>query len=181
MTQSENPTEVVVEDLLLTDAFLVKGRIEGKFTRLFKVLEGYERQFLIVDSAMMIDLRLGEVVRTPRVHINLSELLLVHELVDGSGDYYQKQLSQEARPEKGIRVRAFYRGGVNLELAGSIRPQAYDRQGLDRRFFVMEDCVLRGLDLSVAPELSIIEKLPYAIVNKSRISYLYDFSGLRTP
>ena len=167
---------VVVEDLLLTDAFLVKGRVEGKFSRLFKVLDNYDRDFLVVSSATMIDLVRGEVIRTPRVHVNINELLLAHEFVDGAGDYFQKSLSAESGKEKDVRVRAFYHGSLSLELAGRIRPGAYETGGLDHPFFVMEECSVRGLDESLSPDLAILSQLPYAIVSSRKIAYLYDFS-----
>lgn len=165
----------VVEDVLLTDAFLVKGRVEGKFSRLFKVLDTYERDFLVISDATMVDIARGEVIRTPRVHVNMDELLLAHELVDGAGDFFQKTLSSDTADEKSVRIRAFYNGSVSLELAGRIRPRAYEGAA-ERRFFVMEDCAVRGIDMSLSRELEIVSSLPYAIVNRRRIAYLYDFS-----
>jgi hypothetical protein len=172
--------DAVVEDVVLTDAFLVKGTVEGKFSRLFKVLEDYRKDFLVVSNAVMVDLCRGDVIRTPRVHINLDELLLAHELVDGAGDYYQKTLSEESRGHKSLRIRAFFNSAVSLEVAGRIRPGAYDGSGLDHRFFVMEDCSVRGLDLSVSPDLELVTKLSYAIINRHNIAYLYDFSEMST-
>ncbi len=163
----------VVEDLLLTDAFLIKGRVDGKFARLLKVLETFSHDFLVVSDATMIDLRGGEVIRTPRVHVNMTELLFAHELVDNAGDYFQKTLSADRATDKQVKIRAFYHGNVNLELAGRVRPGAYESES---RFFVMEDCAIRGLSKELSGELGMLESLPYTIVNRRRISYLYDFS-----
>ncbi len=167
----------VVEDLLLTDAFLIKGVVEGKFSRLAKVLDAAARDFIAVSNPVMVDLRRGEVIRTPRVHVNLSKLVLAHELVDGSGDFYQKSLS-ELGDEKTVRIRAFYNGSVGLEISGSVRPLAYERGSLDRNFFVMEECNVRGLDLKLSSEFDLVSQLPYAILSRSRISYLYDFNDV---
>lgn len=166
----------VVEDLVLTDAFLIKGRVDGKFARLVNVLNSWKKDFLVVSSALMIDLRRGEEIRTPRVHVHTGELVLAHELVDGAGDYYQKMLSDGSEPDR-TRIRTFCHGQISLELAGWIRPGAYEGQAAkEQRFFVMENCTVRGLDLDVSPELAILTKLPYAIVNRCRIAYLYDFT-----
>ena len=144
---------------------------------LFKVLDNWNRDFLVGSNAIMIDLRRGDVIRTPRVHVNLSELLLAHELVDGAGDYYQKVISGEAGLQKTVRIRAFFNGAVSVEGAGRIRPGAYDGAGFERRFFVMEECAVRGLDTSLSAELELVSNLPYAILNRQNIAYLYDFSG----
>ena len=170
---SSPATPTLVEDVLLTDAFLIKGKVDGKFSRLVKVLEDYNKDFLVVSDAHMVDLRRGETIKTPRVHVNLKELILAHELVDSGSDFYQKQLSDD---DKDIRIRAFYHGATSLEIAGSIEQEAYEGGRLRRRFFVMRDCALRGIDFETNEELSLVQKLPYAIVQRSRISYLYDFS-----
>ncbi|MEZ5988559.1 MAG: hypothetical protein R3F30_05460 [Planctomycetota bacterium] len=165
--------QAMVEDLVLTDAFLIKGRVEGKFQRLSKVLEHYGRRFLVVSSATMVDLRRGDVIRTPRVHVNLDEVLLLHELIDGGGDFYLQHMS---RQDKNVRIRAFVHGTVDLEIAGRIQRGAYERS-LDRSgFFIMEDCSVRGLDGGVSKDFALLDRLGYAILNASRLSYLYDFS-----
>ncbi len=168
----------MVEDLILTDAFLIKGTVEGKFARLSKVLNSYKKRYLVVTSAQMIDLRRGEVIRTPRVHINMQEIVLAHEYVDPGGDFYQKALTKEKDDTDSIRIRAFYHGSTNLEVGGRIRPAAYEDGGLDGagKFFVIDECVVRGLDLSVSDQLNALTNLGYAIVNKESLSYIYDFS-----
>lgn len=165
--------DMCVEDLLVTDSFLIKGKVEGKFTRLAKTLQDHGRDFLVVSNATMVDVLHGEVIRTPRVHVNTREILFAHELVDAGGDYWQQQLSEA---DERIRIRTFFHGHVNIELAGKIRPQAYESGLLERDYFVMADCTVRGFDVDGTPELAIVSELPYAIVSAKRISYLYDFS-----
>lgn len=171
-------TGVMVEDLLLTDAFLVKGRVEGKFARLSKVLNGYKKRFVVLSSATMVDLRRGDTIRTPRVHVNLREIVLAHEFVDPAGDYYQAALSAGSEESKPVRIRAFYHGSTNLEIAGRIRPGAYEQLGSEGsgEFFVMDDCTVRGLESGISDEFNVLQHLGYAIVNKARLAYLYDFS-----
>ncbi|HMQ24217.1 MAG TPA: hypothetical protein PKE00_17135 [Planctomycetota bacterium] len=167
--------DVLVEDLIVTESFLIKGRVDGKFSRLVKTLEDDRRDFLVVNGATMIDLLHGEVIRTPRVHVNMRAVLFAHELVDAGSDYFQKRLSAESGADR-VRVRVFFHGPVNLEVAGRIRPRAYEAGLKERSFFVMDECEVRGLNLEETPELEILAKLPYAIVHAPRVSYLYDFS-----
>jgi hypothetical protein len=168
--QDESGTSTVVEDLVLTEAFLIKGRVEGKFNRLSKMLQDSERRFVAIRDAMMVNLKHGEKITTPRVLVNIDQLILAHELVDAAGDYYQKQIATE---KKTVRIRAFCTGFMNLEIAGLIRPGAYES---DARFFIMEQPTFRGLDHDVSHDLAILRKLPYAIVQKQKLAYIYDFS-----
>jgi len=167
----DDPAGDVVEDLLITPSFLIKGRVEGKFARLSQVMERHSKRFLILSVATMVALRTGEVIHAPRVHVNLEEVVLAHELVDSASDYYQRVLSSE---EKHIPIRAFYQGPVNLEIGGRIRPGAYENP--KDRFFVMEACSVRGLDTSISHEFNLVSSLSYAIVNADRLSFIYDFS-----
>lgn len=164
----------MVEDLFLTDAFLIKGRLGGKYQRLNRMLEDTERQFLTIEDAVMVSLRGNDVVRTPRVQVNLREVILAHELVDMAGDASYRHLAED---DKHARIRAFYSGAIQLEIAGRIAPQAYEpSRGSGRRFFVIREPVIRGLNLEGAHELRLLKGLEYAIVQKSRLSYVYDFS-----
>ncbi|PIE22406.1 MAG: hypothetical protein CSA62_12385 [Planctomycetota bacterium] len=179
MDAADSGTQVMVEDLILTDAFLIKGTVENKFARLSKVLQSYAKQFLVVASAKMVDLRRGEVIETPRVHVNMREIVIAHEFVDPAGDYFQAKLSGKSKETKPVKIRAFYHGSTNLEIAGRIRPGAYEKEGLEGSsgFFVMDDVTLRGLESTVSPDFANLHRLDYAIINKNALAYLYDFSS----
>lgn len=171
---NETASPVVVEDLFLTDSFLIKGRLAGKYHRLSKMLEDCDRTFVTVEDATMIALRGSEVVRTPCVQVNTREIVFAHELLEIAGDFMQRHLAQNP---KTTRIRAFYSGGVQIELAGKITPGAYESaHGPGRRWFIMQDPVLRGIDYNAQRELQILGKLSYAIVQKAKLSYIYDFS-----
>jgi Family of unknown function (DUF6812) len=163
---------VFVEDLILTDAFLVKGRLPNKSRRLTDMLEDHVRTFLQVQDATMISLRSPEVIRTPSVMINVNEVILAHELVEVAGDEALRRLSARSKP---ARIRAFHSGAVQFELAGNVEPAAYETIGNGRKYFVMQQPVLRGLDLA-NPELAILKHLEYVIVRKDKMAYVYDFS-----
>lgn len=170
----ESASHVIVEDLFLTDTFLIKGRIANKYQRLGKMLEDITQGFLAVEDSVMVSLRGNEVIRTPKVLINPKELILAHELVDVAGDPALRNLAQNS---KGTKIRAFYNGAVQLEVGGRIEPGAYDPQHRSgRQYFTMEKPTVRGLNFDNNRELKILEKLDYAIVRKDKLAYVYDFS-----
>ena len=72
----------IVSDLILTDAFLIKGQIENKYTRLSQVLDEYRKYFIKVRDATLIDLNTRDQIQTPLLHVNIDEILLAHELID---------------------------------------------------------------------------------------------------
>jgi hypothetical protein len=84
---------------------------------------------------------------------------------------------QGAIDDKTVRIRAFYKGWIQLELTGSIAPGAYEPAHNSRRwYFVMMEPKIRGLDLEGRAELQVLRALPYVIVRKTKLAYIYDFS-----
>ena len=165
---------VFVEDLFLTDVFLIKGRLPNKSKRLTNLLEDYTRTFLPVQDATMVSLRSGEVIRTPTVMVNVHEVVFAHELVEVAGDETMRRLAGGS--EKTTRIRAFYNGATQFEIAGQIEPGAYESQPMTgRKYFILQKPVVRGLDLA-HPELALLKGLDYAILRKDRMAYVYDFS-----
>ena len=164
----------IVEDLFLTEAFLIKGRIARKYQRLTKMLEDSERTFLEIEDATMVSLRGGEVIRTPSVLVNRAEVIFAHELVDTAGDDGLRQLAEKEKP---IKIRAFYSGSVQLELAGQIASSAYEpSHNAGRWYFIMKKPSIRGIDLENNEHLAVLKTLEYIIVRKSKLAYIYDFS-----
>ncbi len=161
-------------DLFLTDAFLIKGNVENKYTRLSKLLDEHRKTFLRVRDCTLIDLGSRDQIQTPLLHMNVDEVLVAHEFLDEAGDSPLADLAKEPDLDK---VRVFYTGNLNVELAGLIRPGAYEvTDSATRRFFVMREPELRGFNHRDDDDLKRIVNLPYAIVNKSRLSYVYDFN-----
>jgi hypothetical protein len=75
------------------------------------------------------------------------------------------------------RVRVFYTGSLNVEFGGEVRPGSYEVDDrTSRRFFIMRSPVVRGYNDRNDPDLKLLSKLPYAILNKARLSYIYDFN-----
>ncbi len=164
---------VFVEDLFLTDVFLIKGRLPNKTKRLTNLLEDFARTFLPVHDATLVSLRTREVIRTATVMVNLREVILAHELVDVAGDETLRRLA--GGTEKRSRIRAFYNGTTQFEIAGQIEPAGYESQtAVGRKFFIMQKPIVRGLDLQ-HPELALLKSLDYGILAKDRMAYVYDF------
>lgn len=164
----------IVSDLLLTDSFLIKGNVENKYTRLSTILDEYRRYFIKVRDATLIDLNSCERITTPLLHVNVDEILMGHEFLDSGGDQHLREL---AKNQMVHRVRVFYTGSLNVEFGGEVRPGSYevdDRSS--RRFFIMRNPVVRGFNDRNDPDLKLLTKLPYAILNKARLSYIYDFN-----
>ena len=163
-------------DLFLTDAFLIKGNVENKYTRLSKLLDEHRRYFLKIRDVTLIDLNSHERIRTPLLHMNVDEVLMAHEFLDEAGDQMRADLARD-QPDMLQKVRVFYTGNLNVEVAGTIRPGAYEvNDRAPRRFFVMRDPKLRGFRDNGDDELKQMLDLPYAILNKARLSYVYDFN-----
>lgn len=164
----------IVSDLFLTDSFLIKGEVENKYTRLSQILDEHRRYFIKVRNATLIDLNTCDRISTPLLHMNMDEILVAHEFLDTAGDMAQADLY---RNQKLQRIRVFFTGMLNLEVAGETRPGAYEvSDAATRRFFVMRNPVVRGFKTHGDKELGKLLGLSYLIVNKSRLSYIYDFN-----
>jgi hypothetical protein len=164
----------IVSDLLLTDCFLIKGNVEHKYTRLSQVLDEHRRYFVRVRDATLIDLKSHDRIKTPLVHVNVDEILFAHEYIDEAGDEHRRLLSNKQDLH---RVRMFYTGNLNVELSGLVRPGSYESDDhISRRFLVMRSPSLRGFNSGGDKELEGLKTLPYLIVNKLRLSYVYDFN-----
>jgi len=164
----------IVSDLLLTDAFLIKGQVENKYTRLSQLLDEYRKYFVRVRDATLIDLNSRDRINTPLLHVNVDEILLAHELIETAGDPHAARLAHDANVQ---RVRAFYTGNLNVEIAGQVRPGCYEADDrATRRFFVMQKPEVRGMKIDGDRDLELLKGLPYAILNKTRLSYVYDFN-----
>ena len=106
--------------------------------------------------------------------VNTDQIVFAHELVDIAGDQQQRVLADN---KKTVRIRAFYSGSIQIELAGNVEAGAYEpSRGPGRRYFIMQNPVVRGLKFEDSPDLKLLENLSYAIVQKEKLAYVYDFS-----
>lgn len=168
--------QTIVTDALLTDSFLIKGRVENKYTRLSQLLDEHRKTFLRVRDATLIDLGTLDRIQTPLIHVNVDEILLAHEFLDSAGDALAQQLARSGT--KYNKIRVFFTGNLNVEIAGDVRPGSYEVDDRStRRYFAMLRPKVRGLDFRGDDDLEVLKDMPYAIVNKTRLSYIYDFNA----
>lgn len=164
----------IVSDLFLTDSFLIKGEIENKYTRLSTMLDEHRKFFFKIRNATLVDLNTCDRITTPLLHVNVDEILLAHEFIDTASDPRQQELSRDQAFHK---VRMFFTGHLNMEVGGEVRPGSYEADDrATRRFFVMRNPTLRGFNSRNDKDLSLLSKMSYVIVNKTRLSYIYDFN-----
>jgi hypothetical protein len=104
----------------------------------------------------------------------VDEVLLAHEFLDEAGDPMRAEMTKKQELQ---RVRVFYTGNLNMEVGGEIRPGAYEADDrVTRRFFVMRKPQVRGFQDHGDQDLRLLENLSYVILNKERLSYVYDFN-----
>jgi hypothetical protein len=164
----------IVSDLLLTDSFLIKGEVEGKYDRLSHLLDEHRKYFLKIRNATLVDLNTCDRITTPLLHVNMDEILLAHEFLDSAADAQAAELYKNVHFNK---VRVFFTGHLNVEVGGEVRPGSYEVDDrATRRFFVMRNPTLRGFNARDDQDLGQLTDLPYVIVNKTRLSYIYDFN-----
>jgi hypothetical protein len=164
----------IVSDLLLTDSFLIKGEVEGKYDRLSHLLDEHRKYFLKIRNATLVDLNTCDRITTPLLHVNMDEILLAHEFLDSAADAQAAEIYKNVHFNK---VRVFFTGHLNVEVGGEVRPGSYEVDDrATRRFFVMRNPSLRGFNARDDNDLGQLTELPYVIVNKTRLSYIYDFN-----
>ena len=164
----------IVSDLFLTDSFLIKGEVQNKYARLSNLLDEHRRYFLKVRNATLVDLNTCDRITTPVLHVNLDEILLAHEFLDTASDPRQAELFKDQKLNK---VRLFFTGHLNVEVGGEVRPSSYEVDDrATRRFFVMRNPALRGFNTREDKDLGLLSRMSYVIINKTRLSYVYDFN-----
>ena len=164
----------IVSDLFLTDSFLIKGEVERKYDRLSQVLDEHRKYFLRVRNATLVDLNTCDRITTPLLHVNMDEILLAHEFLDSAADSQVQAMYQNIDFAK---IRVFFTGHLNVEVGGEVRPGSYEIDDrATRRFFVMRNPVVRGFNAREDKDLQQLLDLPYLIINKTRLSYIYDFN-----
>jgi len=165
----------IVSDLFLTDSFLIKGEVERKYDRLSQVLDEHRKYFLKIRNATLVDLNTCDRITTPLLHVNMDEILLAHEFLDSAADVQAASMYKNVDFAK---IRVFFTGHLNIEVGGEVRPGSYEVDDrATRRFFVMRNPAVRGFNSREDKDLAQLLELPYLIINKTRLSYIYDFNG----
>lgn len=157
-----------VKDVLLTDRYMVKCFINTGERRLSDFLSLFKRDFLPLNNVTMIDLRDGRAVSSHEAMVRKDDVVVAHELLDLSGDSSMKQMhSRDAWTQN---VDMIHSGIVDIEISGLVRQGSLERSDGGTGFFVIREAALRGVNVSLNPELKILTSLPYLIVNRKQIS-----------
>jgi len=164
----------IIQDVILTDSFLMLGTIANKYRRLSQLLDRYQKLFTPMMDVTMYDHADGEQIHVSDVLVNIREVIFAHEFVDSGGDIFQKNLSVDGDKSE---IRSFYNGRINLELRGNVRLGAYEMNKFNYSFFIMENPTVKGLPSELEATNRVLQNLPYIIVNKSKISYVFDSIG----
>lgn len=163
----------LINHLMLTDAFLVKGHIDTRGRRLTSFLNGYQKEFFTIYDVTMIAMDGGDKILSNEALVPLKSVILAHEFLEEGGDMVAKRLGHKEPPSSSIS--AFYRGAYKLDLAGRIRPQAIEESN-GSPFFVVQDPTVTGLGQRKSREFNLLRKLPYLILNRKKLDavFLYD-------
>ena len=161
----------LVKDILLTDSFMVKCYVETGGMRLSDYLDNLSRAFISVRNVTMIDVREGTAVSTHEALIRKEEIIIAHELLDVSGDRSMKNLVDAGAFSQLVDLH--HKGRLAVEITGRMRPEAHEGWDKKKNFFVVLDARLQGLEPAVNAEFKILESLPYAIINRRQISYIF--------
>jgi hypothetical protein len=163
----------MINHLLLTDAFLVKGHIETSGRRLTNFLNGFKKDFFPIHDVTLIAMDGGDKILSNEALVPLESIILAHEFLEEGGDNVAKHLGRKDPPAASIS--AFYRGAYRLDLAGRVKPHSIE-EGNGNPFFVVQDPTVSGFGQKRAREFSLLKKLPYVIVNRRKLGavFVYD-------
>jgi hypothetical protein len=160
-----------IKDILLTEHFLVKCFIDTGSLRLSDYLDSLTRTFVPLRNVIMIDVEQGETVSSHEAQIRRDEIIVAHELLDVTGDSDLRNMMNQATFSESVDL--YHTGALGLEISGKMRPEANEGMCGEKLFFVMLDVGIRGLDLSISPDLKRLTSMPYAIVNRKQIGYIF--------
>lgn len=164
-----------VKDLLLTDAFLIKGHVKTGGRRLTTYLNNHTSPFVEIHDVTMIGVTKGDRIVTARTMVRVNEILLAHELIESAGD---ESLRKVADPNADRTLVNLYLGGsLPIEVSGKMLKRAYNRRDLGQQdFLVVTEPSIEGLADKKAREFSVLKRAPYLAVNRNRIAYVFDYS-----
>jgi len=161
----------IVKDIFLTDYFMIKGLVETGGSRLSDYLTRLRRSYVRLHNVTLIDLLDGTSVSAPEAMIQKKEIILAHELLDIAGDATLRQMVDKR--SFSLWVDLYHTGNVGMQIRGRIRPEIYEEIDIKREFFVVRDVTVRGINVTVNPQLKRLSSLPYAIINKQQINYIF--------
>ena len=161
-----------VNHLFLTSRFLVKGRVSTGDLRLTNFLNTYRRPLLKIEDITLTELASGDQILAPVGSVRLRDVLLAHEFLDLSGDLHRRQWAERETFDFEM-ASVYFRAPSGMELVGRVRSEVIE--GTSRSdFFVVVEPQLRGLERH-HPELDVLAKLPYVILNRTQVHCLFQY------
>lgn len=160
-----------LKDLLFTDLFLIKGHANTGGQRLSTFLNKTPKRFLEMEEATLIKHDGSDRFFSPWMQVRVNDIIFAHEM-EVTGDEGLRLLAE--REKDSIEITAYFSGITPLQLSGKVRKRALDSEALnDHDFIVMIEPILQGLTLNPAQEYAIVENLPYVILNKNRLAFIF--------
>jgi hypothetical protein len=162
---------IYLNDLLLTEAFLIKGHINTANQRLSTFLNNFARCFLEIDNATVNDYVQDTNFHAPRILMRVEEILMAYELEE-IGDEGLRHLAGQDRDYTPVVIQ--FGGDSRLQLQGRLSRRAMERDSAGHHdFLVVVEPKLTG---TKGKSLDVFENLPYLIANRSRIAFIRERS-----
>jgi hypothetical protein len=159
------------KDFLFTDTSLIKGHVNTGDQRLSTFLNKTQKRFLGIEDATLIQHDGSGRTTAEWVQVHVDAILFAYEL-EGSGDEGLRLIAEHERDE--IEVTAHFGGNHPLRFSGKVRKHSLDAETFPgRNFIVVVEPRFEGLAIPPASEFTIMENLPYAIVNRSRLALIF--------
>jgi hypothetical protein len=159
------------KDFIFTDTCLIKGHVNTGGQRLSTFLNNARNRFLDIEEATLIQHNGSGRTTAAWVQVHFDDILFAHEL-EGAGDEGLKLLAERVRDD--IEVTAHFSGNLPLHLSGKVRKNSLHADTLrDHDFIVVVEPRFEGFCIPPSPEFTVLENLPYAIVNRNRLALIF--------
>ena len=156
--------------LVLTEQGIIKGHLKTEGRRLSTFLNNTVRPFLEMEESSLVSSTRGQDASPHSMLLNRNEILLAHEMEE-TGDDGLRQLAELLRDE--VAVTAHFSGVVELQVTGNVGKRAMDRCASGQQvFIVLAEPRFRCPAGEASEQCSILEGLPYVILNTRRLNFL---------
>ena len=158
-----------LKDLLLTNAFLIKGHINTGGQRLSTFLNNFPRRFLEIEEVTVMDPVQDTHFTTTRMLVRVEEIILAHELEE-TGDESLRHLAGQDRDDTVANIQ--FSGTTPFQLWGKVSTRAIERDSSGQYdFIVVVEPKILGLTNKAQ---DVLKDLPYLIANKSRMALILE-------
>ena len=160
-----------LKDLLFTDKYLIKGHVHTGSQRLSTFLNNTRKHFLEMEEATLIKHDGGDRTQAEWMLVRVNDILFAYEMEE-TGDEALRNLAAPDRAEIAVTVHLKY--DPPMQLSGLVRSRAIDSDTPGNHdFFVMVKPMLQGFPAKAAPEYAVLRDIPYLIVNRDRIAFIF--------